>query len=363
MALLLFSVVAVLVLQGCTGTGQFKAKGWSGLTASEQELYFAAGDGRVAALDRQDGKVMWTFPAKGGLPVNAVYGKPALLSDKVYVGDYAGNVFALNRSTGTSIWMRAVKLPDQEKASPIVGGLAISGDTLLVASEDGHLYALDANDNAERWRFPKQGAMGKVWSTPSVSNGVVFFGSLDHTIFAVDLATGAEKWRRTTEGAVSGQALIHDGLVYVGSFDRTMYALDAATGEVRWKAAGDNWFWAGPTTDGRSLYAGTVGGSLYAFDLKTGALQWQIKTKAAIVTPVVPVGDRLAVVTEDGKFRAFQASNGQEQWVLDLEERVRSQPVIAGSDGVVYLTDLKFRVRALNALRGTIGWIQQLPES
>ncbi|MBM3947544.1 MAG: PQQ-like beta-propeller repeat protein, partial [SAR202 cluster bacterium] len=107
----------------------------------------------------------------------------------------------------------------------------------------------------------------------------------------------------------------------------------------------------------------TVDGVLYSLEPASGTVRWKTKTGAAVIAPLIPVGDRLAVVTDDGKFRTFLIANGQEQWVLDLEEKVRAQPVVISESGVVYVTDLKFRVRALNALRGTMGWLAQLPSS
>ncbi|MDO9325673.1 MAG: PQQ-binding-like beta-propeller repeat protein, partial [Methanoregula sp.] len=48
---------------------------------------------------------------------------------------------------------------------------------------NGTLYALDAKTGALRWNFT---AGGYIWSSPSVSNGVVYFSGGDGYLYAVE---------------------------------------------------------------------------------------------------------------------------------------------------------------------------------
>jgi len=68
-----------------------------------------------------------------------------------------------------------------------------------------------------------------VYSSPAVSNGVVYIGSGDLSIYALDAATGAKIWSYQTVGSVYSSPAVSNGVVYIGSGDYSIYALDATT--------------------------------------------------------------------------------------------------------------------------------------
>ena len=376
LALIFAATLAVAVfLTGCAPGANFRPSGWSGLTGSDNLLFVAAGDGRVAALDKQDGKVLWMFPPnpkdKNARRPFAIYSAPAVSQDRVYVGDYAGTVFALNRTNGQEVWTYCIETNQtaqcaESSQASIVGDIVLKNGTLYVPSSNGTMYALDAGEGALGNRIKWAFATGdKVWSTPTISDdGVVYFGSLDHSVYAVSLDKGKQLWKYPTKGAIVGQSLVFKGMVYIGGLDRTLYALDAKNGAKKWEQSGDNWFWAGPVTNGATIFAATLGGSLMSLDPETGKLRWSVTTKAPIVTPIVPLQDSLVVATDDKYIRVFSADNGREVWPYPLDEKVRTKPVVSQQDGLVYIVDIHSKVRLLNAVRGTALWgPQSLPES
>ncbi|MSP78420.1 MAG: hypothetical protein EXR67_02510 [Dehalococcoidia bacterium] len=372
--IVLLALVSILslLLTGCTGA--FQAAGWSALSAADSTLYIGTGNGRVAAMEKQDGKIIWTFPVnfkdKNTRRPAAIYAAPVVSKDRVYVADHAGTIFALNRSNGQEVWtycLRTQQIGPCIPTSPsgVVGDIVLTADgTLLVPSSDAHLYALDTREETGssrlKWSFA---AADKIWSSPSVADNVVYFGSLDHMVYAVSLQNGKEIWKFATNGSIVGQPLVANGTVYIGGFDSTLYALDAKTGSKRWEHKADSWFWIGPATDGQSIYAGTLGGRVMALDPQTGKTRWDVQAGKKIVAPITVLQKSLIVPTDDNYFRVFSAANGHEDWPYPLEAGVRTRPVVSG-DGIVYVTNVKGQVRALNALRGTALWgPAMLPES
>ena len=368
------TLAAALFLGGCTGV-QFRPSGWSGMTGADTTLFLAAGDGRVAALDKLDGKILWMFPVnpkdKNARRPSAIYGAPAVSQDRVYVGDYAGTVFALNRANGQEVWAYCVQTHQNgpclgTSPAAIVGDVVLKNGKLLVSSSNGNVYALDTAEGTlgdrTKWAFHTG---DKVWSTPTISeDGIVYFGSLDHNVYAVSLDKGLQAWKYQTNGAVVAQPLVSNGTVYVGGLDRNLYALDAKSGAKRWEHSGDNWFWTGPVTNGATIFAGTLGGSLMGLDPQTGTARWTVSAKGKIVAPITPLQDSLVVLTDDKYLRVFSVDTGQEQWSYPVDSEVRAKPVVSTQDGLVYVVDLQSRVRLLNALRGTSLWgPQSLPES
>src|SRR5579884_953604 len=83
-----------------------------------------------------------------------------------------------------------------------------------------------------KWRF----ATGdRVVSSPVWAAGVIYFGSDDGNVYAVDAETGLRKWTFVTRGPVPCTPAIANGLVYFASYDGHLYAVEADTGRLRWK--------------------------------------------------------------------------------------------------------------------------------
>ena len=184
---------------------RFGASGWSGLTIEADTLYVASGEGRLVALDisgdadddRNYPPVIWgPFPSNDdGDPLGPVYAAPLLGtfeadgvtgSRTVFVATYEdpdgddveANLFAVDATTGIENWTTSVP-------GRIVGSPTLVGNTLVLGTSDGFLYAL-ALEADERpvpraaWRAFETD--GKVWSAATASNGILYFGTLEHTV-------------------------------------------------------------------------------------------------------------------------------------------------------------------------------------
>ena len=181
---------------------------------------------------------------------------------------------------------------------PLVAAPALerASNTLLVASEDGNLYAYDAVTGEEQWRFPTG---DKIWSTPVVRDGVVYFGSHDKSVYAVFLDSGEQKWKAETGGVVAARPLLFRDQVVIGSFDQNLYSLNTLDGSLRWKVKGTNWFWAGAVTDGSTIFAPSMDGNVYAVD-GAGRVLWKHQVGSSIVSTPVMLPEGLVVAGKDG---------------------------------------------------------------
>ena len=86
------------------------------------------------------------------------------------------------------------------------------------------MFAIDAVEGDRQWRVPTD---GRVLSSPTVADGVVFVGSWDRHLYALDAATGDRRWRFETGGEISSSPTVVDGTVYVGANDGSVYAIEA----------------------------------------------------------------------------------------------------------------------------------------
>ncbi len=382
-----------LVMVACTpGNVIGSAEGWTPVTVDEGTLYVANRDGEVLALDTESGDLAWRYSPPEEEALGGVFGPPAVDSEKVYVGGSVGDgekgrLVALNRDrvSGDRIEFDRGEWAVDIREGPIVGGPTVFGDTVLVGSEDGRMYAFDAKNGEEIGSFETEGLkLGKdkekrIWSTPIVVDGVAYFGAMDDFFYAVELLETVDgdrrhveittKWKFQTDGIVLGQALVIDGLVVFGSFDRKVYGLETGDGfegrdqeRLRWSFSSDNWFWASPVSDGKNIYVADMDGKVFALplDRRSGdPAKWmQELGRAVSATPVIS-GGKLVVARKDGMVSRLGLSNGTvEKIPIELEKDVRAPLAGGGSarEETVFLADRDSRVWAINVQ----GWRSNL---
>ena len=118
-----------------------------------------------------------------------------------------------------------------------------------------------------KWKF-KTG--DSVFSSPAVSDDVVYFGSYDNYLYALDAKTGEEKWKFELNSIEpSDSPTISDGVVYFGRNCGYLYALGAKTGEEKWKFETEDYITSSPVVSEGIVYfgAGGTGGDSYLYAL------------------------------------------------------------------------------------------------
>ena len=140
---------------------------------------------------------------------------------------------------------------------------AIAYGAVYVGSQDGTVYALDADTGCVRWTFRASAEVRTaiVVEAPEVArarNGTprVFFGDLLARVYAVDAFSGALVWQHKADdhpnATITAAPALHAGTLYVPvsslevtsaadpayeccTFRGSVLAMDAATGAQRWK--------------------------------------------------------------------------------------------------------------------------------
>ncbi len=235
------------------------------------------GDGEVIALSAGFRKVRWRRP------IGASETSPVVVGRHLYVGDWLGKVYAIDKRNGRIVWTA-------HTGGPVKGALAVSGNQVYAGSYDGHLYAFDARNGRLLWRASGQPRLfggGQFYSTPAAAYGRVYIGSTDGKVYSFGATSGKLRWSHSTGGYVYGSPAIWHQFVFVGSYDHTFYALDAATGDVRWRFKANGPISGSATViDGVVYFASlTKKGRTYALDAQTGRLLWSFPDGR--YTPVV----------------------------------------------------------------------------
>ncbi len=135
---------------------------------------------------------------------------------------------------------------------------AVTGDTIFVGSQGGHLYALAKANGCERWRLKVDGSIRTGLTHGDLGGGVtaLFFGTFEGYAYAVNAGSGELLWRTDARehpfNMLTGTPTFYDGrlLVPVSSYELSLAvnplygccksrgslaALNAATGTLLWR--------------------------------------------------------------------------------------------------------------------------------
>ncbi len=241
-------------------------------------------EGQVVAYDALTGRIRWRAT------MGPTESSPLVAGGRVFVGDWRGDVVALDAGTGRRIWsFRA--------GGRVKGAVALSGRRLFFGAYDGRVYALDARNGTLLWRAAAQdrfGGRGNFYSTPAVAYGRVFIGNTDGKVYAFGATTGNLLWSTSTGGFVYSSPAVWQRLVIAGSYAGKVVALDAATGERRWEHLTNGPVSGAPTVMAGLVYAATLRKRTVALEARTGRLVWSFPDGQ--YTPLVADRDRAYLV-------------------------------------------------------------------
>jgi len=229
-----------LLVGGAAALAAPGGNSWNSAGGDRQNTRHAASESKISPSTVASLTKKWVLTTAGDVSAT-----PAVDGQRVYVPDWAGNLYAVDRATGAVVW--------QKKVSDLTG---VPGDLARVTPA-----------------FTE--------TTLVLGNQGPFFGG-GGTVVAVDKATGDLLWRTQVESheaaIITQSATIFDGVVYVGTssqeearaafglpcctFRGSVVALDLATGAILWRTY--------MTPEG---YPGNaVWGSSPAVDVKRGSL-------------------------------------------------------------------------------------------
>jgi len=145
---------------------------------------------------------------------------------KVFVGTDYGNLYALDRNTGQTVWTHKTD-------GPILGTPAYHGEIVYVDSMDHHCHAVDATTGKEVWKF-RTGT--GIWAAPVIADGKVFVAGRDEAVYALNGTTGEQLWKAPIGGLVMDTPAYANGTLYVAGGDMYVYAYRGSDGKLLWKS-------------------------------------------------------------------------------------------------------------------------------
>lgn len=161
--------------------------------------------------------------------------------------------------------------------------IALAGDYVFVAANDGFIYAIEAGEGRLLWSFPTRSENN---TEIVVHQGLVYIVSSQNTLFALEALTGKRVWLYTRPASnhfnVRGgsRPLVYQDQLYVAFGDGVVAAFKAATGQLVWeKELIEDQRFKDLDTDlaiyKDSLIVGGFEDAVYRLKLSTGNLIWK----------------------------------------------------------------------------------------
>jgi outer membrane protein assembly factor BamB len=240
-------------------------------------------DGKIVAFSAGHGQIHWQHT------IGPSESSPLLIGDRLYVGDWNGDVWSFDADNGKVLWRRHL-------GGAIKGAIASAGGRLYVGAYDGHLYCLSTAGKT-LWRASGQQRLyghGRFYSTPALAYGRVYIGSTDGKVYSFGATTGKLRWSHSTGGYVYASPAVWNDIVLAGSYSGRFYAFDAATGAERWHFDAHGKISGSATVIGDVVYFATLKKHTYALNARTGRQLWSFPDGK--YTPAVAVKGRLFLI-------------------------------------------------------------------
>ncbi|NQZ22157.1 MAG: outer membrane protein assembly factor BamB [Colwellia sp.] len=287
-------------------------------------LYSAGRDGDVIAFDMESGDKVWStdlsdlnaergfFDSRQSALLN---GGPIAGIKKLFIGSENGDVYALNAENGEIEWQGKVK-------GEVIAAPAIDSGILVVNTASGVMKAFNASTGKDEWKIEQEvpPLTLRGVSAPAISAGGVLVGSADGSLSVYLLESGQQGWSLEVGEAtgstelervidVDSAPLIYGDKVYSISSRGHLIAVDLRTGRMVWERQYSSYRQL--AISGNTIFLTDVKGHVYAVDRQNGFEKWgQLALTNRGVTGPAAVGKYVVVGDFEGYLHWLDQETG-----------------------------------------------------
>jgi outer membrane protein assembly factor BamB len=302
-------------LEALSGSQDWRYNAGAGMIGTAPAIadgiaYVGTTSGLLSAVDIASGDDKWSiYVAAGVQAAPAVSGQSLLvMADDGFLRCYA-------RLDGGKQWeLNVLNLAVGRRVN--VSGIALNGDILCIATEEG-IVAVDIVNRKVLWvkfenlDFPYP---------PEVGEGACFCGGSDGNFYALELTDGSTRWTFDSGTTLHSAPQLVGGVVLVGDDEGHLRGLDAATGTVVFTLSFADQAIRSFLFDAGSLYVvgNAVLGAMYCYALTGETWQWRFSWTAPLANgaqadPVV-LSDQVIVTASDSHVYSFNRFTGRRLW-------------------------------------------------
>lgn len=282
---------------------------------------------------------------------------PVLVDGVLYVASSEGDVAAIDAEDGDKRWSVSLE-------RPISGGVGYHKDSLYLGGADGSVLQLSAQDGSIIW---EAAVSGEVLAPPAVSDNWVIVQTYDGKLLGFETGAEVPTWTYTSDVPVltlrgtSTPLLIGDNAI-AGFGDGKVVAVDVDSGNTSWESrigipqGGSEIdrivdIDGVMTVQGIELFVSSYQGRVAALDIRTGRKIWQ-QNVSSVTGTSVGFGN-VYVADVDGTVSAFLRNGQGARWQnIELGYRELSRPTPINS--YVATVDLEGYLHLLTQVEGQI---------
>ncbi len=292
-------------------------------------------------------KVLWDKNIGDGVDNFFSRLKPLAAYGKVFSVSRGGDVYAVDVNTGKEIWkvdLRDTTIErsffDGKKSALLAGGPIAGINQIFIGSENGKVYALNAETGALVWQ---KNIKGEVITAPAFDSGILVVNTVSGVMQAYNASNGEEIWKieqdvpALTLRGVSQPVIASGGVILgTGKGSVNVYLLDKgqegwsteigeATGSTELERVID--VDSAPVIFGDKIYAISSRGNLAAIELKSGRILW--KRQYSSYRQIAVHRNNIYLTDLRGHVYAIDRISGIERWSnLSLTNRSTTGPAV-----------------------------------
>lgn len=206
--------------------------------ATRNVVYVATASGKIHALHETNGEPLWSTDVG-----ESVTAKGALSPDTIYVVSDSDVVAAVDREDGTVLWTYR-RPPSEELTITGHAGILLHEGTLLAGFNDGMVAGISATDGSVLWEIDTSvdlpvtstglPRMRDVDTTPVVVGDSIFVASFAAGLYELDLNNGSVRHRDETWTGVVSILGLPNGDIFLESADRGYARFNPRTRQTVW---------------------------------------------------------------------------------------------------------------------------------
>ncbi|XP_035666206.1 uncharacterized protein LOC118409349 isoform X2 [Branchiostoma floridae] len=253
----------------------------------DETVFIGSDDGRMYALDAENGHVKWTFTSEEDLGSTAAFSPDQSV---LYFGSEDGYMYALRVRDGYAVWkvesgnlVWSFRAGGSNWSSPV---LSHDGRYVFFSCQDSHIYTLLAHTGDLVSSFDVGEEHDGINSTPAIAkDGTLFVGTNGGSVVAVEIGRGKLKWeKKLGDEVLSSPALDNGGNLYIGTSDGQVLKLKQKDGSTVWQISTGDAVLSSPTLDSHGrVFVGSNSGFVFAINEETGQVTWKVETEGPVV--------------------------------------------------------------------------------
>lgn len=271
---------------------------------SGNTIYQSVG-GRVFAIDKESGNLVWRFPQVDPIP-GVFRHAPVLAGGTLFAAGDNRLIYAFDATTGALRW-----------SAPTPSGItsiAAVGNALVYASADNKLNALNQSDGVAQWTAPYNVFDGISGSIATNGNSILYFTNRQ-MLMSIDLTTRDTNWKlRFSQVQPNPTPVVVDDVIYAVS-GPYLIAVNAVSGTAKWQMTTGLQISQIPAVSSEAIFITSIDGMVNAYRPDSTLINKKpVSLGTTAVAGMTAVGSKVIVPTSEGGVMLVDPATGEIGW-------------------------------------------------